>query len=159
MIHGALQPAPQKYLETSPPQSRLGRAHRCCTTMKPSPHWLQWNTSNSPQNCPFPFDNHHHHLIHPSLDQPHSPSQTASGSNQLFCHSTLSGQTDRPTDRWARQQVSKISTYACNIDRQQCAKKDSNNIGILLHQVIHTHSQTYTRHKTDDKLITWETDD
>jgi len=47
------------------------------------------------QNCPFPFDNNHLHLIHPSLDRPHSPSQTASGSSQPFCHSTLAEQTDR----------------------------------------------------------------
>ena len=48
-----------------------------------------------PQNCP--FDDHHPHLIHPSLDRPRSPFQTASRSNQPFCHSrpTLSGQTDR----------------------------------------------------------------
>jgi len=26
------------------------------------------------QNCPFPFDDHHLHLIHPSLDGPHSTS-------------------------------------------------------------------------------------
>ena len=35
------------------------------------------------------------HLIHPFLDWPHSPSQIAFGSNQPFCHSTLSRQTDR----------------------------------------------------------------
>ena len=39
------------------------------------------------------------HLMHPSLDQPHSPPQTASRSNQPFCFSTPSGQNDRPTDR------------------------------------------------------------
>ena len=33
----------------------------------------------------------------PSLDRRHSPPQTASGSNQPFCHSTLSGHTH--TDR------------------------------------------------------------
>jgi len=37
--------------------------------------------------------------IHPSLDQPHSPPQTASGSSQPFCHNTLCRQTDRLTDR------------------------------------------------------------
>jgi len=54
-----------------------------------------------PQNCPFPFDDNYSHLIHPSLDWPHSPSQTASGYNQPFCHNTLSGQTygDRHTDQ------------------------------------------------------------
>jgi len=45
-----------------------------------------------PQN--FPFDNHHPHLIHPSLVRPLSPSKTTSRSTQPFCHSTLSGQTD-----------------------------------------------------------------
>jgi len=52
------------------------------------------------------------HLIHPSFDQPHSPSQTASGSTQPFCHSTLSDRhTDAhtQTDRWARRQVSETS--------------------------------------------------
>ena len=34
-------------------------------------------------------------LIHPYLHRPHSPSQTASGSSQPFCHNTLPGQTDR----------------------------------------------------------------
>jgi len=31
-----------------------------------------------------PFDDHHPHLIHPSLNRPHSPSQMASGSTQPF---------------------------------------------------------------------------
>jgi len=38
-------------------------------------------------------------VIHPSLDRPHSPPQTASGSNQPFCDNTFSGLTDRQTDR------------------------------------------------------------
>jgi len=78
-----------------------------------------------PQNCLFPSTITH--LIHPSLDRPHLPSQTASGSNQPFCHSTLSGPTDRPTDRhtqtdrWARRHVYTISAYARYIDRERCA--------------------------------------
>jgi len=52
-------------------------------------------------NCPFPFDDHHPHLIHTSLDRPHSPPQTASGSNQPFATVHFPGrQTDRQTDRW-----------------------------------------------------------
>jgi len=47
------------------------------------------------------------HLIHPSLDRPYSPLQAAFGSNQPFCHSTLSGhtgrETDRHTGRWDRR--------------------------------------------------------
>jgi len=54
----------------------------------------------SPKTAAFPFRWLSPHLIHPSLHRPHSPSQTASGSNQPFCHSTLSDtHTDRHTDR------------------------------------------------------------
>jgi len=67
-------------------------------------------------------------LIHPSVNQPHSPSQTVSGYNQPFCHRTLSRQTDWQTDRhthtetnrWARRQ---IRAYARYTDRERCAKK------------------------------------
>jgi len=69
------------------------------TTTQQSPHWLQWEASNSTLFCPFSFDIHHPHLIHPSLDRPHLLSQTASGSNQSFYYSTLSGHTDKQTDR------------------------------------------------------------
>ena len=48
---------------------------------------------------PIPFDDHHPHLLQPSLDRSHSPLQTASESNQPFCRSTLSRPTDRHTDR------------------------------------------------------------
>jgi len=51
-----------------------------------------------PQNCPSPSTTTTH-LIHPSLDRPHSPPQTASGSNHPFRHNTLYRQTDRQTDR------------------------------------------------------------
>jgi len=39
-------------------------------------------------NCPFLFDDLHPHLIHPSPERPHSPPQTASRSNQPFCHNS-----------------------------------------------------------------------
>jgi len=51
------------------------------------------------QNCPFPFNHLHPHLMHPSIDRPHSSPQTTSRSNQPLCHNTPSGHTDRPTDR------------------------------------------------------------
>jgi len=60
-------------------------------------------------------------LIHPSLNRPHSPSQMASGSIQLFCHSTLSGQThtDRLTDGLGDRSVRIRRTLAilieCNV--------------------------------------------
>jgi len=69
---------------------------------------LHGNTYNGmphiyPQTT-FPFDDHTH-LIHPSLDRPRLPHQTASRFNQPFCHSTLSGQTNRQTDRQTDQQI------------------------------------------------------
>ena len=39
-----------------------------------------------PPNFPFPFDDHHQNLIHPYRARPHSPPETASGSNQPCCH-------------------------------------------------------------------------
>ena len=59
------------------------------------------------QNCPFPFDDHHPCLIHPSLDRPHSPPQTISGSNQPFCRNTLQTdrQMDKQTNRWDKRQL------------------------------------------------------
>jgi len=81
---------------TSPPQSYLGRARRSRTIMQRSPHCLKWDAPN----LSLPFRRSPPDLIHPSLDRPHSPSQkTASGSNQPFCHSALSGPADRLTDR------------------------------------------------------------
>jgi len=70
------------------------------------------------------------HLIHPSIDRPHSPSsQTASGSNQPFCQSTLSGQTDQhthtQTDRWDRRQLDSISAYARYIERRANNEKET----------------------------------
>jgi len=80
-------------LKLASPQSNLRRVHH------KEPIGYNGTPQIHPQNCPFPFDDHHIHLIHPSVDRPHSPSQTASGSNQQFCHNTLSGETDRQTDR------------------------------------------------------------
>jgi len=51
----------------------------------------------SPQ-MPIPFDDLHLHLIHQSFERRHSPSQTASGSNQPFCHNSSTTQVDRQTD-------------------------------------------------------------
>ena len=79
----------RSYRHVTSPQSNLRRA------ASQWPHWLQWDAPNSPPKLPLPFDDH---LIHPSLDQPPSPPQTASGFNQPFCHNTLCGQTDRQTD-------------------------------------------------------------
>ena len=79
------------------PQSNLRRA-----VCRKGPIDYNGTPQLHPQNCLFPFDDHHPHLIHPSLDRPHSPTRTASGSYQPFCHNTLrtdrQTDTDRPTD-------------------------------------------------------------
>jgi len=75
----------------SPPHSpwQLDRCTHFHTTTQQSPHWLQWNAANSPPpSCLFPFDDHHQNLIHPYQARPHSPPQTASESNQPFCHNS-----------------------------------------------------------------------
>jgi len=59
---------------------------------------VQWDAQIHPQNCPS-LRRSPPHLIHPSLDRVHSPSQMAPGSNQPFCHITPSGQTNRQTDK------------------------------------------------------------
>jgi len=102
--------------------------------MQQSPHWLQWNAPNSPQNCPFPFNDHHPRLMHPSIDRPHFPSQTTSGSTQPFCHSILSGQTDnqthRPTDGLGECSIPIPRTLAILID------SDALKIIIFVKQVL-----------------------
>ena len=70
------------------PKRQLDRYTHFHTTTQQRPRWLQWDAQIHLKNCSFPFDDHHPHQMHPSLDRPHSPSQTASGSNQPFCHST-----------------------------------------------------------------------
>jgi len=92
------------------------------TTTQQSPHWLQWDAANSPRNCPFPFDDHHQNLIHPYRARPHSPPQTASRSNQPFCHcshvrtNTYMGQANVPYHErfalWSDALII-ISGYSC----------------------------------------------
>jgi len=74
------------------------------------------------QNRPFPFVHVYPRIIHPFLDRPHSPSQTASRSTQPFCHNTLSGHTHTQTNRWDRRRVSKKSAYARYSDRERRTK-------------------------------------
>jgi len=96
---------------THHPKRHLDRFTQFRTTVPQSAHWLQRNAPHSSQNCPFPFDNLHPYLTHPSLDWPHLPPQTAFRSNQPFFHSSPTGQTDRltnrltQTDRWVRRQA------------------------------------------------------
>jgi len=61
---------------------------------------IGWMSQIHPLNCPFPFDDRHSHLIHPSLDWPHSWWLTIP--NGIRIHSPVLPQytfrTDRPTD-------------------------------------------------------------
>ena len=81
--------------QVTSPQSNLRTSRRKGPIGTPQIH---------PQNCPFSFDDHHLHLIHPSFDRSLSPPQTASGSNQPFCHSSL-----LRTDRWDKRIFCTIS--------------------------------------------------
>jgi len=87
-----------------------------------------WCPTFTPK-LPLPLDDHYPDLIHPSLDRPHLLPQTASGSNQPFCHSTLSGQ----TDTWDWQKV----VFLCRLplyytDRE----RRDNDIGKLVSTAI-----------------------
>jgi len=53
-----------------------------------------------PPNCPFPFDDLHLNLVHPSLDRPHSPPKLHSDPISRFA---TVYPPDRPTDRQDRQ--------------------------------------------------------
>jgi len=55
---------------------------------------IQWDAAHLPPILRFSFDDHHP-IYTDFLDRPQSPHQTASASNQPFCHNTLSGPTDR----------------------------------------------------------------
>ena len=59
------------------------------------PYLLQWDAPSLSQNCPFPWG-YVPHLIHGSLGQPESSTQTASRSVQSFLQGSLVWQTDRP---------------------------------------------------------------
>jgi len=63
--------------------------------MPQNPYWLQCDAPRLPQNSHFPFDDLHPHLIHPSLDQSHSPSKWHPHPISRF--STIHPP-DRPTD-------------------------------------------------------------
>ena len=108
-----------KQVITSPPKViYLGRAHRSRTTTEQSLIGYNGTLRIYLQNSPFPFDHHHPDLIHPSLDRPLSPSQTASGSIQPFATIHFA---DGPTDRWFRQMFRTMSALARYADKERRA--------------------------------------
>jgi len=109
---------------TEPPQktSLPLRAHRQIDECPSQPHlppqlqlgWFTYFRIKVPigyngmphiylQNYPFPFNDHHPHLIHSSFTRAHSPFKVISGFNEQFCHSTLSGQTYQATHTWDKR--------------------------------------------------------
>jgi len=60
-------------------------------------HWLQWDAPHSPPKLPLPLRRSPPKSNTPFPRLTHLPPQTASGSNQPFCHNSLLW-----TDRWGR---------------------------------------------------------
>ena len=80
--------------------------HNCMTNVSTMSLRSYWNNfterSTTAMATAMPFPNISFldtHLTHPSIDRHHITSQSASGSIQRFCHSTLSGLTDQQTHR------------------------------------------------------------
>ena len=65
----------------------------------------------NPRNWPFSFGHLDPHIIHKCLSQPYLPPKMAIGSNQRFCNNRVSGQTNRPTDRWSKRETCIKSAY------------------------------------------------
>jgi len=71
-----------------------------CTTMPQSPHWLQWDAPHPPPSkLHLAWGNHQSQLPASSSDPADTPPQTASRSNQLFCHNAPDRLTDGPGDK------------------------------------------------------------
>ena len=105
-------PLPLGYLDPhliheclSHPRRHIHRFTLLRATTQQIPLWLQWEAPNSPLPKLLPFNDNHPHLIHTSLDR----TQTASGSNQRFCHSTPTGLTNRQTDRHTHRPTDGLS--------------------------------------------------
>jgi len=93
-------------------------------TQSPS---AKWDDPHLPAKLPLPIGRSPPHLIHQSLDRPHSPPEMASRSSQPFFYNLptrwTDGQTNRPTnrptdrltDRWDKQRVC-YNTCLCSID-------------------------------------------
>jgi len=90
--------------------------------------------ANNPEIHPSPLSHVDSHSVHQCLRSPHSQSQTTARSHPkrhpihsavLSRYTTLSRQTDRPTDtqtdRWSRRQVRNMSAYARYTDRERRA--------------------------------------
>jgi len=70
------------------------------------------NAANHARNSPFPLRHVDFHLTHECLSPPHSPRQTASTSNQPFCHNS-----HVRTDRWDKRFLRSISALLSYSDK------------------------------------------
>jgi len=96
----------------------------------------------------------------PILNQPHSPPETISRSNQPFCHNTLC----RPTDRWSSRMLHNMSAplsmliesdgqtspLQSNLGRERCSHTTRlrNKVPIGYNRTPHIHPKTATSPKT-----------
>jgi len=95
----------------------LRRACRSCTTSQQRPNGSSGTPQIHPQNCSFPFDDHHQNLIHCLQVRPHSPSQTASQSIHMCGHCS-----HVRTDRWKRRDECSVPRALC------CMQRRANNL-------------------------------
>ena len=95
-------------------------------TTQQSPQWLQWDAQIHSQNCPFPFDDHHPYLIHPSLTDPihhHKRHPDAiNGFARVHFWTDRHTQRDRPTDGISKKRIPKVLTLYY-VDREWCSNK------------------------------------
>jgi len=75
------------------------------------------NARNHARNSPFPFRHVDFHLTHECLGPPHSPPQTASGSNQPCCYCS-----HVRTDRWEGRMFYSNGGLLSYSDRERRAK-------------------------------------
>ena len=71
-------------------------------------------------------------IFTPSLDRPRSPPRTASRSSQPFCLGTLSGQTDRQTDRHALSTYLRAVRSVCGQSRWRAGWAMSDDVYVAL---------------------------
>jgi len=91
-------------LNITSPQSNLRKAHR------KGPVGNNGMPQIHPQNCSFTFDDHHQNLVtHTKPDPTHHPKRHTDPISRFATIHFPNRPTDRPTDRWYRQQAHTMS--------------------------------------------------
>jgi len=94
------------------------------------------NAGNHARNSPFPLRHVNFHLTHECLGPPHSSRQTASGSNQPFCHCS-----HVRTDRWDKQKFNHMSSPLYRerrANKSELLQSTSNVLCIIILYVSYT---------------------